>query len=216
MNELCHFLSQKCFAFWKIGVKHVFLFRQQEGKCPFWVRERVCVKAAKSILFFLVMEGNFFSEKLGSLKERTEKLQICRREQKSQKYQTWLLVHHARSHWWLIKKQLSQTRKAVYKLLLSSWIGFYSSVRESLKLPWSWLHTMHFHFLASFNSSIVGWMKSFRFVFSSENPIKIKLTGLSFKSWLFYFRKRSKSYTLFFVSLYIGIRVMRFVLPSID
>ena len=51
-------------------------------------RERVCVKAAKSILFFLVMEGNFFSEKLGSLKERAEKLQICRREQKSQKYQT--------------------------------------------------------------------------------------------------------------------------------
>ena len=45
-------------------------------------RERVCVKAAKSILFFLVMEGNLFSEKLGSLKERTEKLQICRREQK--------------------------------------------------------------------------------------------------------------------------------------
>ena len=42
-------------------------------------------------------------EKPGSLKERTEKLQICRREQKSQKNQIWLLVHHAQSHWWLIK-----------------------------------------------------------------------------------------------------------------
>ena len=52
------------------------------------------ISCHKSVLLF---------EKLGSLKERTEKLQICRREQKSQKYQTWLLVHHAQSHWWLIK-----------------------------------------------------------------------------------------------------------------
>ena len=97
-----------------------------------WERECVC-ESCEVYFVFLVMEGNFFSEKLGSLKERTDKLQIYRREQKSKKYQTWLLVHHAQSHWWLIKKQLSQTRKAVYKLLLSSLIGFYSSVRESLK-----------------------------------------------------------------------------------
>ena len=41
-------------------------------------RERVCESCE---VYF-----GFFSEKLGSLKERTEKLQICRREQKSQKY----------------------------------------------------------------------------------------------------------------------------------
>ena len=50
-------------------------------------RESVC-ESCEVYFVFLVMEGNFFSEKLGSLKERTEKLQICRREQKSQKYQT--------------------------------------------------------------------------------------------------------------------------------
>ena len=44
-----------------------------------------------------------------SLKERTEKLQICMREQQSQKYQNWLPVHHAQSHWWLIKA--GQTNK---------------------------------------------------------------------------------------------------------
>ena len=47
------------------------------------------ISCHKSVLLF---------EKLGSLKERTEKLQICRREQKSQKYQTWLPVHHAQSN----------------------------------------------------------------------------------------------------------------------
>ena len=47
------------------------------------------ISCHKSVLLF---------EKLGSSKERTEKLQTCTREQKCQKYQTWLLVLHAQSN----------------------------------------------------------------------------------------------------------------------
>ena len=63
--------------------QHTVLSKTQE------LTEWAVISCHKSVWLF---------EKLGSLKERTEKLQMCRRKQKSQKYQTWLLVHHAQSN----------------------------------------------------------------------------------------------------------------------
>ena len=47
----CH---KSVLLFGKLVLSVSFFLDSREGKCPFWVRERECVKAAKSILVFLV------------------------------------------------------------------------------------------------------------------------------------------------------------------
>ena len=102
----CH---KSVLLFKKLVLSVSFFSDSREGKCPF--REREYESCEVCFAFFSDRMVFFFSEKLGSLKERTEKLQICRRDQKSQKYQTWLLVHHAQSHWWPIKKAAQPNKK---------------------------------------------------------------------------------------------------------
>ena len=48
------FCHKSVLLFGKLVLSVSFFSDSREGKCPFWVRERECVKAAKSILVFLV------------------------------------------------------------------------------------------------------------------------------------------------------------------